>query len=140
MPPSSHTNAGNPVSWVRYAQGDLRLAEADPPTGVYLELLCFHAQQAAEKAFKGVLLALTNDTLPRTHDLVFLLDLLRAASAPEPLPLTAVAAQRLTQYAGVTRYPADLGEVDEAEWQQAVADARSGVAWAERVVGMGGEH
>lgn len=42
--------------WIAHARGDL--AEAPPPFGVPLELLCFHAQQAAEKALKAVLLSL----------------------------------------------------------------------------------
>ena len=134
MPADGSTNAGSPAAWLRYAWGDLRLAEAVPPTGVLLELLCFHAQQAAEKALKSVLLAFTEGPPPRSHDLVLLLDLVSQAVTSESLPLNATAAQRLTQYAVLTRYPANLGEVDEAEWQQAVADARAVVAWAERTV------
>ena len=109
---SQSPSSQSPAEWLRYARADLLLAEIEPPTGVFLELLCFHAQQSAEKAFKSVLLALTTASPPRTHDLVLLLDLLRHAGAPEPLPLDPVAAQRLSVYAVLTRYPADLGEID----------------------------
>lgn len=98
-------------------------------------MLAYHAQQAAEKALKAVLLHATRETPPRTHDVVLLCDLAREAGhAP---PVDAAAAQRLTEYAVLTRYPADLGEIDEPERERAVADARDVVEWAERVVGKG---
>lgn len=46
----------------------------------------------------------------------------------------AVSAQSLTQYAVITRYPADLGEVGEQEWPQAIARARAVVEWAQAQV------
>jgi hypothetical protein len=49
-----------------------------------------HAQQAVEKALK-VVLVLNDVELPRTHDLQFIVGLLRQArvSLPEPFPDTA---------------------------------------------------
>jgi HEPN domain-containing protein len=41
--------------WINRARSDLALARAKPE-GVYLEDLCFHAQQAAEKAIKALLI------------------------------------------------------------------------------------
>ncbi|MDT0632151.1 HEPN domain-containing protein [Rubrivirga litoralis] len=135
MPSSSHSDSSDPRSWLGYAHADLLLAESAPPSGVYLELLCFHAQQAAEKALKAVLLARTGAPPPQTHDVILLIDLAERAGAGAS-PLSAEAAQALTQYAVITRYPADLGDVDEAEWQAAVADARAVVEWAaEQVAG-----
>ena len=128
------TAAGDPAEWLRYARADLILAKTPPPDGVLLELLCYHAQQAAEKALKAVILHLTREEAAYTHNLRRLMRDVRDAGAPESPPLTAEAAALLTQYALLSRYPADLGEVDEAEWQQAVADARAVVAWAERTV------
>ena len=126
----------NPRAWLEHARGDLLLAGTTPPPGVPLELLCFHAQQAAEKALKTVLLTRTGEPPRRTHDLILLTDLVRSSGAPAP-PLGAEAAQALTQYAVLTRYPADLGDVDEAEWRQAVADARAVVEWAADQVDAG---
>jgi HEPN domain-containing protein len=51
---------GSPEEWLRYAQSDLKLASITLPSGVLLEALCFHAQQAAEKAIKAVLISLQN--------------------------------------------------------------------------------
>ena len=132
----SPSDSSDSAAWLRYARSDLDLAAADPWGGVLLETLAYHAQQAAEKALKAVLLHATRETPPRTHDVVLLCDLAREAGhAP---PVDAVAAQRLTGYAVLTRYPADLGEIDAAERGRAVADARGVVEWAERVV-SGGE-
>ena len=122
-----------PAEWLRHARSDLALAGAPPPPGVLLQLLCFHAQQAAEKAVKAVILHLTRSEPAFSHSLRRLLRDAERAGAP-PAPLTAEAAALLTQYAVLTRYPDDIEDIDEAEWQQAVADAGAVVAWAERVI------
>jgi len=63
MSASDRPEPGSPADWLRYAHSDLVLAETPPPTGVLLELLCYHAQQAAEKALKAALLHLTHAQL-----------------------------------------------------------------------------
>jgi len=45
---------GSPSDWLRRARSDLALAKAPLPSGALYEDLCFHAQQAAEKAIKAV--------------------------------------------------------------------------------------
>ncbi len=92
--------------------------------------MCFHAQQSAEKAIKAVILARTRNEAAFTHSIRRLIRDAERAGAP-PVPLTPDAAALLTQYAVLSRYPADVDEVDEAEWQRAVADARTVVEWAE---------
>lgn len=47
---------GSPESWLVYANSDLALAKSAAGPGILLESLCFHAQQAAEKAIKAVLI------------------------------------------------------------------------------------
>jgi hypothetical protein len=56
-----------PRQWPRFAVSDLLLAQSRPE-GVLLEQLCFHAQQAAEKAIKAVLIQQAIG-FPRTHNL-----------------------------------------------------------------------
>ncbi len=59
----------DPREWLVRARSDLALAGSSL-AGVLLEDLCFHAQQAAEKAIKAVLIR--HDTeFPLTHDLDF---------------------------------------------------------------------
>ena len=61
--------------WMRRARSDLRLGEIAILTpDVMLEDVCFHAQQCAEKALKGLLSYLTI-AFPRTHAIDVLLDL-----------------------------------------------------------------
>lgn len=76
MPPEVYA-PGSPADWLRHAYSDLALAGITPLPQVLLEQLCFHAQQAAEKALKGILVA-CNVAVPRTHNLRTLFDLLPA--------------------------------------------------------------
>ena len=122
--------SGSPEDWLRHAHSDLQLARLSPPPGVLLEGLCFHAQQAAEKALKAVLVA--QDTpFPRTHSIGRLAELLpRGISVPREVEDAA----SLTDYAVTTRYPGVSEPVDEEEYQGAVRLAEEVLAWAERMV------
>ena len=42
--------------WLRRAESHLLIAQREPEDGVFFEDLCFEAQQAAEKALKGLLI------------------------------------------------------------------------------------
>lgn len=46
---------GSPSMWLAYARSDLALARVGPGAEVLAEALSFHAQQAAEKGLKAVL-------------------------------------------------------------------------------------
>ena len=121
MPPDSVAR-----TWIAHARGDLALAEAPPPPGVPLELLCFHAQQAAEKALKAVLLSL-DVVPPRTHDIGALLELVEARLLVPPA-LRAAAA--LSDYAVVMRYPGEHEPVVRADLHEALQQSRSVVEMA----------
>jgi HEPN domain-containing protein len=56
VPPDA-LDANAPARWLKNARADLALASITLPEGVQYEQLCFHAQQAAEKGLKAVLLA-----------------------------------------------------------------------------------
>jgi len=97
----------DPAVWLERARGNLLLAERGLNfASIYLEDLCFNAQQAAEKALKAACIHYKID-VPKTHSLVRLMDLLGARDVQ--LPETVLAADILTQYAVETRYPG-LGE------------------------------
>lgn len=66
--------AGNdPREWLNRAKSNLVRAKEDIRlSGVFLEDLCFDAQQAAEKAIKAVLIR-RNIQFPYVHDLTALL-------------------------------------------------------------------
>jgi len=92
---------GAALEWLSRARSDLALARAKPK-GVYLEDLCFHAQQAAEKAIKALLIC-HRVQFPYVHDLAALLTLLERATGE--LPEHIRQAERLTQFAVRARYP-----------------------------------
>ena len=94
---------------------------------VYLEDLCFDAQQAAEKAIKAVMIQ-RNVEFPYVHDLGRLLLLLEEAG--EPIPEVVRKAEELTRYALVTRYPGIARPVSEQEYAEAVEIAERVVQWA----------
>ena len=113
-------------TWLDYARKDFELASIEsPPEGV-LDLLCFHAQQAAEKALKAVLI-LHSGAAPRTHDIAILLERIEAFSV---IPPDVRRASRLNEYAVWTRYPGDAEPVLEEEYREALGLAREVLAWA----------
>jgi HEPN domain-containing protein len=116
--------------WLRLAGGDAVVAHARLP-GAPLELFCFHAQQAAEKALKAVLLHL-GIPFPRTHDLDLLLDLLEAHGIL--LPPEIREAGFLSQYAVQTRYPLSGPPVTTEHLTRALATADAVLRWAQDLV------
>jgi HEPN domain-containing protein len=109
------------------ARADLAHAAGGLPPGGSYENLCFHAQQAAEKALKAVLLKLE---LPftRTHSLQSLLDLFPGGTA---FTFDAEDVAGLTAYAVATRYPGEAPAVTREECLAAIHVAERVVAWAE---------
>jgi HEPN domain-containing protein len=129
MPPENNL-AGSPKYWLRYAQSDLELARTNPPPGVLFETLCFHAQQAAEKALKAVLIH-QSILFPKTHSIRILIDLLaQHHSIPDEVEKAAI----LTDYAVMTRYPGDLEPVSDDEYFESIHLADAVVSWAESII------
>jgi len=52
--PEDRAVPGSAEDWLARAEGDLVIAQVPLPEGAFYEDLCFHAQQAAEKALKAV--------------------------------------------------------------------------------------
>ena len=127
----SETSApGSPTDWLRHAYSDLALASIMPTPQILLEQLCFHAQQAAEKALKAILVA-HNIAVPRTHNLRTLFDLL---PADVPVPPDIQEAAGLSDYAVASRYPGTSEPVEDEEYREAIHMAEAVVYWAETVI------
>ncbi len=94
---------------------------------VYLEDLCFQAQQAAEKALKALLLR-RRGTFPYVHDLGVLLALLDAGGG-EDIPAQVRRAVRLNDYAVTARYPGAAEPVEIEEYEEALSLADAVLAW-----------
>lgn len=116
--------------WLINARADLALARATLPQGALYEHLCFHAQQAAEKALKAVLINEKID-FPFTHSIQSLLDLLPDALCADANIHDAV---DLTPYAVATRYPGEYEPVSEEEHREAIRIAQAIVDWAGAVL------
>ena len=88
--------------WFKYAKRDFDSAKyltsmrPEP-----LEIICFHCQQAAEKALKAYLISI-DMRVPRTHDLDELLDLCEKHESIKSLRDTTIP---LNDYSVMARYP-----------------------------------
>lgn len=121
---------GSPGDWLSRAKGDLAIAQHGISIpGVHLEDLCFHAQQAAEKALKGLAIA-AGVRFPYTHDLVLLLSLLEQRGCVPPDHVRD--AGRLNPYAVLTRYPYLAEPVLSEAYSEAVRIARDVLLWVEQ--------
>ncbi len=119
----------DPREWLRRAKSNMAkaLVGINIPE-VYLEDLCFDAQQAAEKAIKALLIHLGQD-FPHIHDLAALLA--RVERAGLKVPDRVKKAARLTDYAVAARYPGAFEPVTREEYEEAVSIAKEVVIWVE---------
>ena len=117
----------DPREWLNRAFSNLARAR-EALEDVYLEDLCFDAQQAAEKALKAVLIK-HGVAFPYVHDLDQLLELVEQALSG--IPEEVQAAGLLTRFAVVTSYPGAIGVVTRADHKDALATADAVVRWAE---------
>jgi len=89
--------------WIEYAQRDIQSAKhltsmrPEP-----LEIICFHCQQAAEKALKAYLVSI-DIRVPKTHDLDELLELCKGNGKITNLRELTIP---LNDYSVMVRYPA----------------------------------
>ena len=127
MTPPERYPPDDPREWMNRARSDLTLARSRPE-GVHLADLCLHAQQAAEKAIKALLIGRGVD-FPYVHDLAALTGLFEADGLETPTVVRRAA--RLTSYATPTRYPGLDEPVTDAEYEEAVELAEAVVQWAE---------
>jgi HEPN domain-containing protein len=96
---------------------------------IYLEDLCFNAQQAVEKAIKALLIRRKVE-FPYIHDIAALLTLLERAG--QEVPETIREAGRLTRFAVFTRYPGIAPPIPHEEYAEAVRVAEEVVRWVEK--------
>ena len=115
--------------WLSFAAQDFDVAKHlyDHYYPRPLEIICYHCQQAAEKAIKAVILSCgAPGGLPKSHDLVFLLNQVKNQVNVENIY---PAAQILTPYGVMTRYPGEM-DVEEHNARRAVDYAGIILDWA----------
>jgi HEPN domain-containing protein len=131
--PNERFPPDDPREWLNRARSNLAKArDASGHPQVYLEDLCFDAQQAAEKAIKAVLIHL-DVRFPFVHDLAQLLTLVEGAGQDVSESIRGAAG--LSDYAVETRYPGLSEPVTWQEYEEAVAIAEEVVRWAQGVIG-----
>ncbi|GHV26859.1 hypothetical protein FACS1894167_00870 [Synergistales bacterium] len=106
--------------WRSCAKTDYDVAVHDTTfCPIPIEIICYHSQQAAEKALKSVLVY-HDEEVPRIHDLYRILEL---CLKHEPdLRKLSTQAKRLTKYAVLTRYPNEI-DIEETDMRLALEDA-----------------
>ena len=128
--PSEAPKAGSAQDWLRHARSDLALARMRKTKRLLYEHLCFHAQQAAEKAVKAVLVH-HGIRVPRSHDMAYLLTMLpdgvSVSTSLLELPI-------LTKYAVQQRYPGEGPPLTPKHRSSALELAEQAVRWAARDV------
>ena len=115
--------------WLTFASADLRaarllFADAEVPG----RIACFHAQQAAEKTLKAVLVA-ESTPFRKTHDIVVLVGLAPVSLSAD---LAGVDLLLLQPWAVDGRYPGDLPDATRDEAAEAVTIAAAVVTAVDR--------
>lgn len=129
MQPNNLPEAGSVAYWMRFAEGHLAFAHSQSEESILTELLCFHAQQAAEKAIKSVLVHF-NIQVPRTHSIENVID---KASRVIDVPTHVHEAANLTPYANATRYPGNYEPRTRTDLMDAINKAEKVVSWAKSI-------
>lgn len=114
------------AAWLAKAEGDLQMARfALRPDAQLWDQTCYHAQQAAEKGLKALIVALALP-VPHTHSLPYLLKLV-LPGAPRLHPFVEDA-PILSAYATAPRYPSFLASETETQARDALRRAGALVA------------
>jgi HEPN domain-containing protein len=129
--PQDRLMPGSAEDWLARAEGDLALARAPLPQGAFYEDLCFHAQQAAEKAIKAIYQHY-GKSFRYTHDLDELITGLQNEGII--IPSEVMEAALLTSYAWEARYPGLSEPVTVEEYREALRQAELVLSWAVRVI------
>ena len=121
-------------SWMKLAEGDYAVAEHlyESFRPMPVEIICFHCQQAAEKAVKAVILsAHISDEAPKKHDISFLLRCLEQRFTIDDRYYAY--GDFLNPFGVIVRYPNEL-ILGEQSPKKALQYARAILDWANNVI------
>ena len=127
--------------WLSFARIDYESAKYLCSAPFYprpLSVICYHCQQAAEKAVKALIVYFGSPGgLPKVHDISFLLNQVgktvykeKNININEDLRFWA---DSLTKYGVSPRYPNEI-EVDEAQVTAALSTCEKILAWVDEVI------
>ncbi|MBR3505233.1 MAG: HEPN domain-containing protein [Clostridia bacterium] len=128
-------------AWLAFAQTDYDCAEYLNKAPLHprpLNVICYHCQQAAEKAIKALIVYFgSQGGVPKAHDLSFLLGQIRhivfERKRIEISHDLMTMADSLSKYGVAPRYPNEM-EVDEAQTAKALKSSGKIIAWVRQVI------
>ena len=105
-----------------------------------LNVICYHCQQAAEKAVKALIVYFgSQGGMPKVHDISFLLNQIKNIIYEKKGIIVTdellIAADSLSKYGIAPRYPNEI-EVDEQMTGKALSDSEAILQWAEDVIAL----
>ena len=122
------------MSWLSSAEQDLRVAKHLEKTFYPkpLEIICYHCQQAAEKAVKAIIVYYgCPGGLPRSHDVSFLLSQIKnRCDISEDLYDSA---DTLSPYGVAVRYPSELF-LEAKHASDAIIHSEKIYSWAASII------
>lgn len=131
------------MEWLVFARTDYECARYLESASFYprpLNIICYHCQQAAEKAVKALIVYFGNQGgMPKVHDISFLLNQIKnlvqeqkGIQVSQDLLMTA---DSLSKYGVTPRYPNEI-EVDEYHVKKALADSKIILDWVDNVIAV----
>ena len=129
--------------WLTFARTDFNSAQylaSAPFHPKPLNVICYHCQQAAEKAVKALIVYFgSQGGMPKVHDISFLLNQVKNLVAQKMgMEVThdlLLKANSLTKYGIAPRYPNEI-EVDETQVKKALEDSEMILDWVNQVIGI----
>jgi HEPN domain-containing protein len=100
--------------WIKFAKTDLQATIALITEENLSPVAAFHTQQCVEKSLKA-LLELNNKKVPRTHDLIKLLQRIEEEKININMKINEEVLDQISQVYIDTRYPADFGLLPEGK-------------------------
>ena len=122
------------LQWIKMAEMDYGVAKHLFQTYYPkpFEIICYHCQQAAEKAIKALIISSgVQGGLPKKHDLSFLLDQIKNSVKIEEKYYDY--ADTLTPYGVSIRYPNELF-LEERHAREALRMTEETIGWVKRVL------
>jgi HEPN domain-containing protein len=117
-------------SWIDRAESSYELSKAKISHIIYFEDLCYQAQQAVEKAFKGLLIYYGVEP-EFTHNIGILLNELEKHTKIPDLIKESIG---LTNFAVQTRYPGEYTDVTKEEYENSIKIARNCLDWVNKII------
>jgi HEPN domain-containing protein len=119
-------------SWISRAKSSYELSKAIVSNDIYFEDLCYQAQQAVEKAFKGLLIYFGVEP-EFTHNIgVLIKELGKYTEINDKIR----EGMQLTNYAVQTRYPGTYSEISKEEYEKAIIIVKNCLDWVNEIINI----